>query len=68
MAGKWLGIGALVLLGLGVEGCAALIVGSVVGSFDLAAYEYANAGVPTGTSPQPQPSAPQPPLSLSDIE
>jgi hypothetical protein len=35
MAAKWLGIGGLVLLGFGVAGCAALIVGSVVGSVDL---------------------------------
>jgi hypothetical protein len=67
MAGKWLGIGGLFLLGFGVAGCAALIVGSVVSSLDLAAYDYANAGAPTGTSPQPQPSA-QPTPSLSDIE
>jgi hypothetical protein len=65
MAGKWLGIvGGLVLLGFGVAGCAALIVGSVVGSLDLAGYEYVKAGAPT---PQAQPSA-QPKLSLNDIE
>ena len=68
MAGKWLGIlGGLVLLGFGVAGCAALFVGSVVGSLDLAAYEYANAGAASEKRTQPQPSA-QPTLSLSDIE
>jgi hypothetical protein len=70
MAGKWLGIvGGLVLLGFRGAGCAALIVGSVVGSLDLAAYEYANAGAGAASEKrrQPQPSA-QPTLSLSDIE
>jgi hypothetical protein len=47
-----------------VAGCAALIVSSVVGSVDLAAYEYVNAGAPT---PPVQPGA-QPKLSLNDIE
>jgi hypothetical protein len=64
MAAKWLGIGGLVLLGFGVAGCAALIVGSVVGSLDLAGYEYVKARAP---APQTQPSA-QPKLSLNDIE
>ena len=64
---KWFAVGWLVMLALGIGGCAALIVGSVVGSLDVAGYEYANAGAPTGTSPQSQPSA-QPTLSLSDIE
>jgi hypothetical protein len=64
VAAKWLGIGGLVLLGFGVAGCAALIVGSVVASVDLAAYEYVNAGAPT---PPAQPGA-QPKLSLNDIE
>jgi hypothetical protein len=60
---KWVAVGGLVMLAFGIAGCAALIVGSVVGSLDLAAYEYANAGA----APAPQPSA-QPTLSLSDIE
>jgi len=64
MAARWLGIGVLVLLGFGVAGCAALIVGSVVGSLDLAGYEYVKASAP---APQTQPSA-QPKLSLNDIE
>jgi hypothetical protein len=69
MARKWLGIGGLVLLGFGVAGCAALIVGSVVGSLDLAGYEYVNAGAGAASEKrtQLQPSA-QPTLSLSDIE
>ncbi len=62
---KSLAVVVLVTLALGVTGCAALIVSSVVGSLDLAGYEYANAGA--APAPQPQPSA-QPTLSLSDIE
>jgi hypothetical protein len=64
---KWFVVGALVMLAFGIAGCAALIVASVVGSLDVAGYEYANAGAPTETSPQQQPSA-QPTLSLRDIE
>jgi hypothetical protein len=55
------------MLAFGIAGCAALIVASVVGSLDVAGNEYANAGAPTETSPQQQPSA-QPTLSLRDIE
>jgi hypothetical protein len=62
---KWVAVGGLVMLAFGIAGCAALIVGSVVGYLDLAAYEYANSGA--APAPQPQPSA-QPTLSLSDIE
>jgi hypothetical protein len=61
---KLLAVGGLVTLALGIAGCAALLVGSVVGSVDLAGYEYVNATAPT---PQAQPSA-QPTLSLSNIE
>jgi hypothetical protein len=64
---KWFAVGGLAMLAFGIGACAALIVGSVVGSLDVAGYEYANAGTSTGTSPQPQPSA-LPTLSLSDIE
>jgi hypothetical protein len=62
---KWVAVAALVMFAFGIGGCAALIVGSVVGSLDLAGYEYANAGA--APAPQPQPSA-QPTLSLSNIE
>jgi hypothetical protein len=55
------------MLAFGIAGCAALIVASVVGSLDVAGYEYANAGASTETSPQQQPSA-QPTLSLNDVE
>ena len=58
-------VGALAMLAFCIAGCAALIVGSVVGSLDLAGYEYANAGA--APAPLPQPSA-RPTLSLSDIE
>jgi hypothetical protein len=64
---KWLAVGGLVMLAFGIAGCAALIVASVVGSLDVAGYEYANAGASTETSPQQQPSA-QPTLSLNDVE
>jgi len=64
---KWFAVVGLLLLGLGVEGCAALIVGSVVGSLDLAAYEYENAAAPTTTAEQSQPIA-HPKLTLNDIE
>ena len=47
----------LVMLAFGIAGCAALIVASVVGSLDVAGYEYANAGASTETSQQQQPSA-----------
>ena len=55
------------MLAFGIAGCAALIVASVVGSLDVAGYEYANAGASVETSPQQQPSA-QPTLSLNDVE
>jgi hypothetical protein len=61
---KWFAVVGLLMLGLGAQGCAALIVGSVVGSLDLAGYEYVNASAPTS---QAQPGA-QPKLSLNDIE
>ena len=64
---KWFAVGALVMLAFGIAGCAALIVTSVVGSLDVAGYEYVNAGAPTETSPQQQPSA-QSTLSLNDVE
>ena len=62
---KWVAVAALVMFAFGIGGCAALIVGSVVGSLDLAGYEYAKTGAEP--APQPQPSA-QPTLSLSNIE
>lgn len=55
------GLGALTL---GITGCAALVVGSVVGAGGLAGYEYVNTSAPTS---QAQPST-QPKLSLNDIE
>jgi hypothetical protein len=64
---KRFAVGALVMLAFGIAGCAALIVASVVGSLDVAGYEYANAGASIETSPQQQPSA-QPTLSLNDVE
>jgi len=64
---KWLAIVALLMLGFGVEGCAALIVGSVVGSLDLAGYEYEQAAASTATAAQSQASA-HPKLSLNDRE
>jgi hypothetical protein len=55
------------MLAFGIAGCSALIVASVVGSLDVAGYEYANAGASTETSPQQQPRT-QPTLSLNDVE
>jgi hypothetical protein len=66
MSKKWLGVGGLVILGFGITGCPAFIVGSVVGSLGYAGYEYAERGAAPGT-PQSQPSA-QPTLSLNDVE
>lgn len=65
---KWLAMGSLSILGLGVAGCAPLIVGSVAGSLDLAAYEYTKARPQTPTTPQSQPGAQEPKLTLNDIE
>jgi hypothetical protein len=57
---KLLAVIGLVTLALDVTGCAALIVGSVVGAGDLASYEYVNSSAPTSHA--------QPKLSLNDIE
>jgi len=61
---KLVAVAWLVTLTLGVTGCAALVVGSVVGAGGLAGYEYVNTNAPTSRA---QPSA-QPKLSLNDIE
>jgi hypothetical protein len=52
------------VLGFGIAGCPAFILGSVVGSLGYAGYEYANV---SAAPPYAQPSA-QPTLSLNDIE
>jgi hypothetical protein len=64
---KWLAAAVFLILAFGVEGCAALIVSSVVGSLDLAGYAYAKGGAAPQASPEPQKNA-QPTLSLDDIE
>jgi len=64
---KWFAVVGLLMLALGVESCAALVVGSVVGSLDVAGYEYEKAAAPTATAEESQPSA-HPKLSLNDIE
>ena len=64
MTRKWLAVGGLLVLGFGIAGCPAFILGSVVGSLGYAGYEYANV---SAAPPHAQPSA-QPTLSLNDIE
>jgi hypothetical protein len=67
MIRKWLAVGGLLVLGFGIAGCPAFILGSVVGSLGYAGYEYANVSAAPRATPQAQPSA-QPTLSLNDIE
>jgi hypothetical protein len=64
---KWLPVGGLAMLALGITGCPALIVGSIVGSLGYAGYEYAKTETAPGTPPQSQPTA-RPTPSLNDIE
>lgn len=66
--GKWLAIASLLMLALGVAGCAPLIVGSIAGSLDLAAYEYAQAQPQKRETSQGQSTAQQPKPSINDIE
>jgi len=55
------------MLALGIAGCLALMVGSIVGSLGCAGYEYEKTGTVPGMPPQSQPNA-KPRPSLNDIE
>jgi hypothetical protein len=55
------------LLGLGITGCPALIVGSIVGSLGYAGYQYTRTDAAPKPASQPQPTAKATP-SLNDIE
>ena len=64
---KWMAILALIVLASGITGCAAFLLGSVVGSLSYAGYQYANASASPQPTPQGAPDA-QPTLTLNDIE
>jgi hypothetical protein len=64
---RWLAVGGLAMLALGIAGCLALMVGSIVGSLGYAGYEYEKTGTVPGMPPQSQPNA-KPTASLNDIE
>ncbi|MGA8057702.1 MAG: hypothetical protein WB999_05630 [Candidatus Binataceae bacterium] len=64
---KWLAVGGLAILALGIAGCPALMVISTVGSLGYAGYEYETTGTVPGMPSQSQPNA-KPTPSLNDIE
>jgi hypothetical protein len=64
---RWLAVDGLAMLALGIAGCLALMVGSIVGSLGCAGYEYEKTGTVPGMPPQSQPNA-KPRPSLNDIE
>jgi len=63
-----LAVGGLVTLTLGMAGCAAVLVGSVVGTVDVAGYEYVYVSAPTSQGQRSAQQSAPPKFSLNDIE
>jgi len=63
-----LAVAWLVTLTLGIAGCATLLVDSIVGSVDVAGYEYVNVSAPTSQEQRSMQQSAPPKLSLNDTE